>query len=433
MPKHAGSPRIWRWLCAGLVAALPIGAAVALHKPDSSRAVGTFHVDSAVFLSAAGQDSPADQAVRLQALLGQHSALAADLMRSRIRGDDDFVQAANAALGKNTDDMSKLVGQLFGADAAKVFSPMWSQHIVGLVTYAGALADHNDSERKTAKAELLEYENKLADFFSGASKGRLPRADARAAVHEHVDHLTGQADAYADKDYKTADELYRAGFQHTYALGLALDNALLPKADVSILQQPIWRLRSQLGELLAEHAVLIEDTTRAAASNTPDFTAAGNEMNANTQDISAAIGTLFSASAGKQFQGMWASHVDALVAYGSATAAKDAGRQQAAKAQLSTFEGQMAAFLGGATDHKLTDAQYAAALRDHDQMLTQHADAYAAKDYVKAHDIGYETYNHMFDLARTLADAFGESVAEKLPQGGAQTGYGGEAGLVASW
>jgi hypothetical protein len=310
---------------------------------------------------------------------------------------------------------------------------MWSQHIVGLVTYAGALADHNDSERKTSKAELLEYENKLADFFAGGSKGRLSQADAREAVHEHVDHLTGQADAYVDKDYATADKLYRQGFQHTYALGLALANALLPQADVAVLQQPIWRLRSQLGELLAEHAVLIEDTTRAAASNTPDFTAAGDEMNANTQDISAAIGTLFSASAGKQFEGMWASHVDALVSYGAATAAKDRGRQQAAKIRLATFETQMSSFLGGATNHKLTDAQYAAALRDHDQMLMQHADAYAAKDYVKAHDIGYDTYNHMFELARTLADAFGESVAEKLPQGGAQTGYGGEAGLVATW
>jgi hypothetical protein len=93
----------------------------------------------------------------------------------------------------------------------------------------------------------------------------------------------------------------------------------------------------------------------------------------------------------------------------------------------------MSVFLGAATNHKLTDAQYSAALRDHDQMLMRHADAYAAKDYVQAHDVGYETYDHMFDLARTLADAFGESVAEKLPQGGAQTGFGGEASVVAGW
>jgi hypothetical protein len=434
MPKHGGSPRIWRWLCAGLVAALPIGTAIALHQPDGSRALGRFHDDSTVLtITAADQNSAADQAVRLQALLGQHSVLAADLMRSRIRGDDDFVQAADAALNKNTDDMSKLVGQLFGDGAAKAFAPMWSQHVVDLVTYAGALADHNDSARRTTDAELKISENKLADFFAGASKGRLSKADARAAVEMHVDHLTEQADAYAKKDYDTADKLYREGFQHTYALGLALDDALLPKADVAVLQKPIWRLRSQLGELLAEHAVLIEDTTRAAASNTPDFNAAGKQMNANTQDISAAIGTLFSASAGRQFQGMWASHVDALVSYGAATAAKDQARQEKAKTRLKTFEGQMASFLGTATNHKLTDAQYAAALRDHDQMLMRHADAYAAKDYVQAHDVGYETYDHMFDLARTLADAFGESVAEKLPRGGAQTGFGGEAGVVATW
>jgi hypothetical protein len=58
-------------------------------------------------------------------------------------------------------------------------------------------------------------------------------------------------------------------------------------------------------------------------------------------------------------------------------------------------------------------------------MLLQHADAYAAKRYPAAHDIAYETYDHMFQLARTLADAFGATVAARLPHGGAQTGYGG--------
>ena len=60
---------------------------------------------------AAAPDTAADRAIRLQALLGQHMVLAADVMRSRIRGDDDFAQAANAALTRNTDGMSELVGQ----------------------------------------------------------------------------------------------------------------------------------------------------------------------------------------------------------------------------------------------------------------------------------------------------------------------------------
>ena len=68
-------------------------------------------------------------------------------------------------------------------------------------------------------------------FFATASHGRLPQKAARAAIVEHVGHLTGQADMYAAKDYVGADEMYRMGYQHTYDLGLTLANALLPLAD----------------------------------------------------------------------------------------------------------------------------------------------------------------------------------------------------------
>src|SRR3954469_4988076 len=123
-----GYGRLWRalpLLCAGLLFVAPTAAPAV--EPAGRQAA----------------PSAADLAIQFEALLGQHSVLAADVMRSRIRGDDDFVQAANAALGKNTDAMSALVGQLFGAATAKKFAPMWSQHIVALVAYAGALSDQD--------------------------------------------------------------------------------------------------------------------------------------------------------------------------------------------------------------------------------------------------------------------------------------------------
>src|SRR5215471_5704833 len=52
---------------------------------------------------------PADLALQLESLLGEHSVLAADMMRSRISGDQDFAQTANAALGQNTDEMADLI------------------------------------------------------------------------------------------------------------------------------------------------------------------------------------------------------------------------------------------------------------------------------------------------------------------------------------
>jgi hypothetical protein len=419
-------------LAAGMTVAVTVTAACAPDNTGTANKSGaTFHTDAhATTAGAAPTRTAADKAIALQALMGQHSVLAADLMRSRIRGDDDFVQSANAALGKNTDDMSGLVGQLFGDAAAKGFAPLWSGHIVLLVSYAGAIGDGDEAAQKKTRADLITAETKLATFFAGASQGRLPLPAAKGAVAAHVDHLTDQADAYATKDYEKADRLYRENFEHTYDLGGVLAGALLPPADAKVLQEPIWRLRSTLGKLLAEHAVLIEDVTRAAVSNSPDFTAAGKQMNANTEALAGAIDTLFDANAAKSFQGMWAAHVEQLVAYSAATAKKDSAGQESARTTLAGFEKQMAAFLGVATGHKLSDADLAGALTAHDKMLMQHADAYSKKDYRGAHDLAYQTFDHMIELARLLADAFGAEVAARLPKGGAATGYGGEAHVV---
>jgi hypothetical protein len=399
---------------AAVASSAPADHGTTTHEPTTTAPTGT----------------PADRAISLQAMLGQHSVLAADVMRSRIRGDDDFVQAANAALGKNTGDMTALVGTLFGKPAADAFGPMWSRHIVELVNYAGAIGDEDEAAKKASKDKLVVFEGELAEFFSGASNGRLPLDPAKKTVEEHIDHLTEQADAYARKDYAEADELYAVGYEHTYDMGLTLAGTLLPPDDAKVLEEPIWRLRSTLGKLLSQHAVLIEDVTRAAVSNSADFGASGSQINANTEAIAGAIDTLFGAEAAKAFQDLWAGHVEQLVAYSAATAKKDADKQAAAKEALTGFETKMAAFLGVATGHKLSDADLASALTAHDKMLMQHADAYAAKDYQTAHDLGYQTFDHMMDLARTLADAFGETVAAKLPKGGAATGHGGEAGIV---
>lgn len=412
-------------LCAGLAVVLTAGPAAVGSRAAPVVDTGHGHVHPAGVAVASAPASAADQAVRLQALLGQHSVLAADLMRSRIRGDDNFAQAANAALGGNTDAMTTLVGQLFGTATGEKFRPLWSEHVVALFAYAGALAEQDTAARTRARGELAEYEEELADFFAGASHGRLSPKAAREAVAMHVDHLTKQADAYAAHDYATSDRLYRQSYQHTYDLGLTLADALLPARDRATLRTPIWRLRSQLGKVLAEHAVLLEDVTRAAVTNTADFDASAEMINGNTRDLAAAVDTLFGAPTARRFQTLWASHVELLVAYAGATAAGKPDRRHEARAELRTFEQRMAAVLAPATGGRVPPADLSAALQTHDQMLLGHADAYAARDYRSAQDIADKTYEHMFALARRLADGFGATVAARLPRGGAQTGYGG--------
>ncbi|MEU4563370.1 hypothetical protein AB0F72_33740 [Actinoplanes sp. NPDC023936] len=371
------------------------------------------------------RQSAADLAVRLQALFGQHSVLAADAMRSRIRGDDDFVQAADAALGRNTDAMTDLMGQLFGPDMVAAFGPMWSGHVVELVAYASAVAGRDDASREDARAELVEYERKLSEHLAGLSDGRLDQPAVHHALAAHIEHLTEQADAYAAEDYAAADRVYRDAYRHLYDVGLVLADGLLPVRDRAELREPVWRLRSQLGRVLAEHVVLVEHVTRAAVANTPDFDAAAAMVNANTKDLVAAMSALFGTDVAGDFGKIWGDHIESLVAYSGALAAGDQGAQARAKDELRGYERRIAEFLSAATGDRLTSERLATAFAGHDGMLLRHADAFAARDYATAHDIAHAVYEHGFDLARELADAFGETVAAALPRGGAQTGYGG--------
>jgi hypothetical protein len=371
--------------------------------------------------------SSADRGLQLESLLGQHSVLAADMMRGRIRNDEDFGQAANAAVARNTDDLAEVIGTLSGEQAASEFRTRWAEHVTELFNYSRGLAINDAAVRDEAREELIEYEGELADYFSSASKGRLPREAARTAVLTHVDHLLQQADAYAAHDYARADDLYRESYSHTFDIGYALAAALLPPDQAASLDQPSWRLRSELDRLLGEHVALAVAALRAGAVNSPDFTAAADALNGNTSDLTMAMGTLFGAQAGQQFMSLWADHIDQLVSYTAGVAAKDDGRRETALAKLRAFEDQLAGFLDAATGSKMHSADLAKAFLAHDEMLTRQVDAFAARDYPQAHELAYDTYQDMFGLSRQLADAFGESVAARLPHGGAQTGAGGMA------
>jgi hypothetical protein len=379
-------------------------------------------------LSGSPGESPGDAALRLEALLGQHAVLAADLMRGRIRNDEDFGQAANAAVGRNTEDLAGLVGSLFGEQAAGQFRTLWTDHVTALFNYSRGLATDDAALRADAKAKLVTFETGLADFFSSASQGRLPQNAARGAVTTHVDHLVEQADAYAARDYARAEKLYRENYSHTFDIGHALATTLLPPDQAAGLTEPSWRLRSELDRLLGEHVALAVAALRAGATNGPDFPATADALNGNTRDLSAAVGTLFGKPAGDQFMSLWADHIDQLVSYAAGRATGDDARRDAAKNSLRAFEGRMSGFLDSATGSKVPAGDLAKAFLAHDDMLTQQVDAFVDKDYRRSHELAYDTYQDMFGLARQLSDAFGETVAARLPQGGAHTGAGGTAG-----
>jgi hypothetical protein len=70
--------------------------------------------------------------------------------RSRLRGDPDFTQAAVSALSRNSDDLTKLFGQVYGSARAGEFRRLWEAKQESLVEYARAVSQHDQAAKPDA-------------------------------------------------------------------------------------------------------------------------------------------------------------------------------------------------------------------------------------------------------------------------------------------
>ena len=354
--------------------------------------------------------SPQDAALQLEALLGQHAVLAADMMRGRIRNDEDFGQAASAAIGRNTDDLAQLVGALFGAAAADQFRNLWADHVTALFNYSSGLATDDAGTRDQARAALVRFENDLAEFFSSASQGRLNPQAARSAVLTHVDHLLEQADAYAMGDYARSNELYRAGLHahlragaragHHPAAARPGGRAGRAAVAAALRAGPAARRARGAGRRRAagrcdRRPRLRRGRGRAQRQHQrPDRRGRQPVRRTGRNRVHDAVG--------RPHRPAWWPTPPA-----SPPRTRAGGTRRRPRCAASS--GGWADFLAAAAGNRLGSPALAQALLAHDDMLLRQVDAFVAKDYPQANDLSYRAYQDMFGLARQLSDAFGAS------------------------
>jgi hypothetical protein len=397
-------------------------------------------VDVAAVAHEEGHHAPVQQpgAIELRAqleqLLGQHAILTVRLTRARLRGDEDLAQSADEALTKNTADLAGLIESAYGAEAAETFEQGWFNHVTYLFNYARGVADGDDAVQSQARQQLDGYTTNLGTFVEEATKKAIPAATVTAELRTHVDRLLEQVDAYAAEDYERAFALERESYAHMFPLGKALAAGIVTGEGAELpadFDSPAVELQSQLGMGLGEHAELAVDAMRSGISNYPDFPAAAAALDLNTREITAMIESVFGAASARSFQALWADHIDAFVAYTQALAQQDEAAQDAAKDRLTGFNSEFAQFLSTSTDGRLETAALADAFVMHEDMLLKQITEYAAADYATAHQVSFEAYQHMFALADQAATAIGETVAAGSPKGGAETGGGGMAAVIA--
>jgi hypothetical protein len=378
--------------------------------------------------------SPKQQAVQLRTeleeLFGQDVFVGVRVTRSRLRGDPDFTQAAVSALSRNTNDLTALVGRVYGSARAEEFRRLWESQQEGLVAYARAVSQHDQAAKVAARDQLDASPGRIAQLLYDLTSGGAAVSVISSRLRTHVDDLMHFTDAYAAGDYATAYRIERVDYERQFRLGTVIAAAIVGGRGENLpadFDSPLTRLQSAFGELLGEHLQLAVDAMGAALRGGPEFRADAAQVNADTEQLASAFGVLFGPQSGKRFASVWGDHVDALISYSGAVAAKDQEGKAKALAQLRAFVQHLSTFLSTSTQGRLKTPALTMMLNMHDRELVEQLDAYARGDYLTAYRVIYEGYQHMFDVAKTLSAAIGPTIAARLPTGGVQTGGGGMA------
>ena len=383
------------------------------------------------------QMSPLDpkrQAVELRTeleeLFGQDVFVGVRVIRSRLRGDPDFSQAAVNALSRNSDDLTMLLGRVYGSARAEEFRRLWESQQEGLVAYARAASQHDQAAKAAARGQLDASPARIARFLHDLTSGGAAAPVISSRLQKHIDDLIRFTNAYTAGDYAKAYRIERVDYERQFALGTVIAAGIargragdLP-ADFD---SPLTRLQSALGELLGEHLQLVVDAMGAALRGGPEFRADAAQVNADTEQLASAFGVLFGPHSATRFASVWGDHVEALISYSGAVAAKDQNGKAKALAQLRAFVQHLSTFLSTSTQGRLKAPALTMMLNMHDRELIQQLDAYARGDYMTMHSVVYEGYQHMFHVATALSGAIGPTIAARLPKGGVQTGGGGMA------
>lgn len=174
-------------------------------------------------------------------------------------------------------------------------------------------------------------------------------------------------------------------------------------------------LRSNLSALLGEHVLIAAvATSHALAGREAAFKGAVGGLDANSVDISKAIGAVYGADAEKAFLPLWRKHIGLFVDYTTGMATKDKAKQDKAVADLVSYSEDFGAFLSSANPN-LSKRAVADLVKGHILTLKDVVDAQAQGDWPKAYAAVRLAYHHMQMIGDPLAGAIAKQFPNRFP------------------
>jgi hypothetical protein len=173
-------------------------------------------------------------------------------------------------------------------------------------------------------------------------------------------------------------------------------------------------LRVALNSLLREHVFLAAAATDAAlGERDAEFKASAAALDANSVDLSKAIGSVYGVDAERAFLPLWRKHIGFVVDYTTGVATKDKAKQDKAVADLVQYTKDFGAFMHSASP-ALPAETVADLVKTHVLTLKTVIDAQAAKDWTKTYTSLREAAAHMHMIADPLAETIVNQFPEKF-------------------
>ena len=165
-------------------------------------------------------------------MLGEHAVLAMNATNLGVTGSKSFPAAAKA-LDRNSVELSKAIGSLYGADGGEDVPrrpfPVASAHRLLCRLYGGA-REEGQGRPGHGRQNLKTYTNMHGEFLAGATG--LPRLAVQNDLLGHVLELKDQLDAYAAGNYTKAADLYRDAYAHMFMTGDLLAGAIAKQKNL---------------------------------------------------------------------------------------------------------------------------------------------------------------------------------------------------------
>ena len=212
-----------------------------------------------------------------------------------------------------------------------------------------------------------------------------------------------------------------------YAAGATMAKGSVSPQVAASLDAPAEKLRSAFGMLLGEHMELVIGAQRATFIGPQEFKAAGAQVNQNTAALAQAMGAIVGSHEGAEFQEAWAEHVEGLMDYSTAIAAKDDAAKAKAEKDMHTYAVDLAVFFSQLAPKQLDFVSLTSAITAHDEHVVGQINAYAARNYDQAQQVESDGYQQMLGVSNVLIRAIQFKVQNSLPIGGSKTGGGGTA------